>query len=153
MLKRIAVLPVCMPMLAGMPQLAGAVDGLTVLRGPEIPIADNVANDFPRYDVTALCGSAWADQAARSTCVQRQSRLAGLTSLGWHEIPPPARAVCVQRADAAGAARYSVLYACATEAIYRVRSEATLAGIANRVKQQLQDKENPTDNAAVGSIR
>lgn len=138
------------------PVQAAAVEGYTVLNGPEIPILESVAPDFPRYDLTELCKTAWpanspSTESARTTCKQRQSRLAGLTSKVWNDIPPAARVACVKRSDAAKGSRYFVLYACANAASYRVQSKEAIDRVEAIIARQTG--KSPVDRETVGSIR
>lgn len=138
------------------PAQAWAVDGYTILKGPEVPIIETVGQGFPRYDMAASCKTAWpgdkpTTQAARSVCQTRQNRIAGLTSQSWNDVPAAARLRCVQRADEAGSAAYSVLFHCVHAALYTARTQETKKDIANLIRKQ--NGIPSVDNLSVGSIR
>lgn len=134
-MKRLAFL------LALAPAQAWAVDGWTVLQGPPVPIDASAGDDFPRYNVAGLCKTAWPGtnptaESARAVCVERQNRIAGLSSLGWRGLSASARRDCVKRADAAGVGAYNVLYACVNLASFRKGAQEKSERIANEIREQ-----------------
>jgi hypothetical protein len=142
--------------LALAPAPAGAVDGHTIFKGPEISIADAVGDDFPRYDVAARCNAAWpgnrvAVEAARAVCIARLNRIAGLASREWRDVPAAARVNCVKRSDAAGIGGYNVLYACARAAVFTAGTREKARQIASMIRAQ--NGLGQLDEMAVGSIR
>lgn len=148
-MKRIALL------LLFAPTQAGAVEGHTIFNGPDVPIAESAGETFPRYDLVTLCKKAWpgekpTTQAARSACESRQNRLAGITSYSWNEIPAPAKARCVKRADAAGSQPYYVLFTCVNAAKFTAERQDTARAIAELIRKQ--NGLPPLDNLSVGSI-
>ncbi|ACB95748.1 hypothetical protein Bind_2128 [Beijerinckia indica subsp. indica ATCC 9039] len=132
MLKKLSLLFVCIP------NLAGAVDGHTILGGADIQMAKNVDTDFPRYDLANRCGQAWQkNTAAHTTCLRHQTRLEAITSHLWHQLIQNDRMDCIRRADAASATPYSVLYACSKEAIFRAHHQTTTASIPEPTGRQI----------------
>jgi hypothetical protein len=148
-MKRIAFLLVLAPV------QAEAVP-YTVLQGAEVPAKELTDETYPRYDIAALCKRAWPGNnpttlAARSACETRQHRLSALTSHSWDAIPAEAKLKCVERADAAGAMPYYVLYTCVNAALFTVKNEDKAKGIANMIRKQ--NGAPPLDTLSVGSIK
>jgi len=134
-MKRVAFL------LALIPAQAWAVEGATVLQGPPVQIDASSGDDFPHYDVVGRCKTAWPGntrtaESARTVCVERQNRIAGLSSMGWRAISASARRDCVKRADAAAVAAYNVLYACVGLAAFRENNQSRAERIANVIREQ-----------------
>jgi hypothetical protein len=139
-----------------MPFRAWAVEGSTVLEGPDVPILETVADDFPRYDLDGLCrtaiaGTGPAAEAARTACMTQQGRLAGLASHAWNQLPPTAREGCVARAERASSKRYSVVYSCVNAARFRVSRKDAMESVAARIARQ--NGKLPVASIAVGSNR
>lgn len=135
---------------------AWAVDGWTVLDGPDVSIHESVGNDFPRHDLGELCrralpGTTASAITAQSACKAQQGRLAGLASHAWNFLPPLARRDCLERASNANGYVYSVVYACVNAATFTMRSREKVARIAEVIARQ--NGKVPVVSSTVGSIR
>jgi hypothetical protein len=149
-MKKFLLLLVCAPV------QALAVEGATVFNGPNVPIAETVGQDFPRYDLSALCKSAMpgtdaSAQSARSLCELQQGRLAGLASELWHDLPAAARSDCIKRAENANGKRYFVLYSCVNAANFKVQRQEIISDIQDKIARQ--SGKVAVDSRPVGSIR
>jgi len=138
------------------PAQAGAVDGWTILTGPDVPILETVDPDFPRYDLGQQCklvmpGTGPAVESARTACKAQQGRLAGLISYKWNLVSPAARRDCIKRTDSANGHRYSVLYMCVLAANFTIDNRES----ANRAAEMIarQNGKARIDSQTVGSIR
>lgn len=128
----------------------------TIFEGPDVPVSLNAGDDFPRYDVDALCKVAWPSSAAsggaaRTVCLEHQNRLAGLTSKNWAALQPTAKRNCAKRAEDARYARYSVLYACVNAELFAQRNQQKVEQISNRIRAQ--NGGGGIDRQPVGSVR
>lgn len=153
-MKRFVLASLLLPGLT--PGHAGAVDGHTIFVGPEIVIVDTVADDFPRFDVAALCGAAWPGprrtaEAAQTVCIARQNRLAALASRKWNAAPTAARANCAKRAERAGVGAYNVLYACVNAAAFTLSTRNAVNRVTSMIRAQ--NGLPRVDAQAVGSIQ
>jgi hypothetical protein len=131
------------------------VEGSTIFAGAATPIASDVSDDFPRYDVDALCKIAWpnktpAGEAAREVCALQQTKLASAISYKWESLAPPARLNCVKRANDAKYGRYSVLYACVNAGLFTQETRGVADNIAKNIQAQSGGKH--IDRQPVGSI-
>lgn len=146
----------CVLFLVALPVPAWAVEGATIFNGPDVPIVESVARDFPRYDLGELCrlampGTDLSAEAAQATCKVEQGRLAGIASQNWNMLSPVARLDCLRRADKANGKRYAVLYSCVKAASFRVYHRDSMNRIAERIARQ--NGRVPVDSQAVGSIK
>jgi hypothetical protein len=127
----------------------------TIFEGPDVPVSLNAGDDFPHYNVDALCMAAWPSNAdggaGRTVCQQHQNRLAGLTSNKWAALQPSAKRNCVRRAEDARYARYSVLYACANAELFAQKNRQKVEQISDRIRAQ--NGGAVLDRQPVGSVR
>jgi hypothetical protein len=142
-MKRLALLLSLIPFQA---------NAYTIFEGPDVPVSLNAGDDFPHYDVDALCKGGWPSSApggaARTVCQDHQNRLAGLTSKNWAAMQPTAKRDCARRPENARYAQYSVLYACVNAELFAQRNREKAEQISNRIRAQ-----SGTDRQPVGSVR
>ncbi|SFJ98810.1 hypothetical protein SAMN05444581_101109 [Methylocapsa palsarum] len=145
-MKRFALLLALIPFQA---------NAYTIFEGPDVPVSLNAGDDFPHFDVDALCKAAWPSAAdggaGMSVCQQHQNRLAGLISNKWTALQPPAKRNCARRAEDARYARYSVLYACVNKELFAQQNRQKVEQISNRIRTQ--NGVAGIDRQPVGSVR
>jgi hypothetical protein len=145
-MKRFALLLALVPFQA---------NAYTIFEGPDVPVSFIAGDDFPRYDVDALCKAAWPSSAGggagMTVCQEHQNRLAGLTSNKWAALQPSAKRSCARRAGDARYARYSVLYACANAELFAQQNRQKVEQISNRIRAQ--NGGAGFDRQPVGSVR